>query len=342
MIREPKTARNEEALADPNYNPELDPKALKLYKLMTPCDTAEDPTLLQQYIDQFMALPTSNIYSQVLVNPRKCDIQVMRDWLSDYDNHVTIIRDALSPTDQATFDSGYGTVTSDETQIGSDLDDFEDHTDRLTANLPTLGGMAQGSAGLSTALNGLANPCGGLAGMLGSLMPAPGGQMLNQAMGLLKGGPSSLMGMAQGFLGQGLGAINPSLAGLATQGANAIRTGLMSHLGLGSSGLSTGSLLNQALSAAGISGGLGGVPGITGGVGGMLSALQNGMSSLKGAVAGLKAMAMNEISAFANSMISQLRMGLADFMASMHVDPCLAGMVSSMAGSAASAILGGL
>lgn len=51
-----------------------------------------------------------------------------------------------------------------------DLDTIEDHTDRLTNNLPSLAGLAQAALALDTIMNLLSNPCLGLDGFLGSIM----------------------------------------------------------------------------------------------------------------------------------------------------------------------------
>ena len=58
-----------------------------------------------------------------------------------------------------------------ETQgINGALDCVEDHTDRLSFNMPSLSGIAQAAMALDTIMNLLSNPCLGLSGFMGSIM----------------------------------------------------------------------------------------------------------------------------------------------------------------------------
>lgn len=270
-------AANQEALADENYNPEIDDKVKQLYELMAPCaGNPHDAALEAEYTAQFLALPTTNVYTQVLVNPRRCDIDRVQDDLAELVTHFPTIRAALPTGDHPAWDSMVATVTPQIATINTSMTDWGVHTDRQTANLPFLASLAQGALGMMTALNGLMNPCAGLGNFLGSIMDK-GAQLMGQITGAIGPMLSQVQGWASGAIGA-VGAMTSAISGA----------------------------IGQAIGAAG---------------------------QIAGMIAG-------EIGAFAGAMIGQLRMGLAEFMASMKVDPCLAGILGGVAGAAAAKILG--
>jgi hypothetical protein len=271
---------NTKALADPTYNPEFHKAALKLYKLMTPCDgAAEDTATLNQYKAIYLALPTKNIYTPVIVNPRKCVKDETKADVSTVKALFPQVRAKLSTDDQPAWDAMVADVTPDLDGLSADLDDMQTQTDRIIANLPSLAGLAQGATGIDTALNGLPNPCGVMPNFLGSIMSA-GQDIMNQVNGAINSLTSQLQSWVSGALGT---------------------------------------------------------------IGAMTSAVTSLVGQATAAMSQMMSMLADEVTNFANAMIGQLRMGLADFLANVTVDPCLNSLLSGATGlitTAAAAAIG--
>jgi len=195
---------NQEALDSQIYNPTTKPSVLMLQQIMqtTPrpapsatqqnpppplinsSDTSVVPPELKEHVDAFFALPTTNPYYGVLVNPASCLIDDIRNNFTDLNQAGQDLDAASGQTDWADYQDEYDQDTQD---IASDLDSIQDHTDRLTSNLPSLAGVAQGALALATVMNLLSNPCLGLDGMLGSVMDS-GKQLLNDVANQVKAG----------------------------------------------------------------------------------------------------------------------------------------------------------
>lgn len=277
MLNKFKTVRNELALADPIYNPEIEPKILKLYTMMAPTEeNPEPPAVLEEYRQEFLALPTENVYSAVLVNPRQCDIDAVLDVLDDLDTLLPTIRDELPTGDQPTWDGWYPDIEADLGTLRDNIGEVQEHTNRLTFNLPTLSGIAQGAMGLATLLAALANPCAGLGDFFGSIMDA-GKKLMADLMAAI--GP--LLAQVRDWANVAIGAIAD-----------------------------------------------------------MMSAITSAIAAATAAMAELMAMIASEIAKFAAALLSQIRMGLAEFMNAMNLDPCLAAIGGVALTSAAAAILG--
>ena len=187
---------NTEALESPLYNPPPDPKALMLQEIMetTPISAdarstprrdplvqpSEVETALQEHVQNFNNLSLFNPYAGVIVNPTQCLLDPIRDDLQgtvDYMNgRFSDNGTWLAYRDDFYHDYNGGTSDTNPGQgpgnggMLEDLDTIEDHTDRLTNNLPSLAGLAQAALALDTIMNLLSNPCLGLDGFLGSIM----------------------------------------------------------------------------------------------------------------------------------------------------------------------------
>ena len=199
---------NQEALDSQIYNPTTKPAVLMLQQIMetTPVpapsatqqnpppplvdssDTSIVPPELKEHVDAFFALPTTNPYHGVLVNPASCLIDDIRGSLDDLNNAGQALDNASGQTDWSDYQDDFD---QDSQDINSDLDSIQDHTDRLTSNLPSLAGVAQGALALATVMNLLSNPCLGLDGMLGSIMDS-GKQLLNDVTNQIKAGVSQV------------------------------------------------------------------------------------------------------------------------------------------------------
>lgn len=71
-----------------------------------------------------------------------------------------------------TWDSTYPSTVSSLQDANNGISTYEDHTDKLIANLPMILGIIQGALGLANILGTLANPCLGLGSFLNSITSA--------------------------------------------------------------------------------------------------------------------------------------------------------------------------
>lgn len=263
---------NAEALADQNYNPEIEPASIQLYNLMLPPggDSEDD---LAEHVAAFMDLPTANPFPTVLVNPVKCDIDdITADLVEFRTVLIPAFRTTLSSGDQTTFDAAWPAMLADIVDSEAGLAEFDEHSSRLTSNLSTLAGIAQGGLAIATVLGGLANPCAGLNNFLGSIS-----------------------GIGKQILAGAKAAINS---------------------------------VKSAIS------------GVTGAINGVISNITAGISALKNKISEIRSRISNEIKAFAGAFLSQLRMGIADFLKNIKIDPCLKAIFGGVASNAAKGILG--
>ncbi len=183
---------NTDALASPTYNPSIDPTTLSLYNIMGNSTNSDD--LVAQYRQVIMGLPTINPFVGVLSNPQSCNISQAQTGLNEasaaltqqYNTVVTAGTPipnpggggySYTPTSQqiaaaATYQANVPQATASMDQAASTMSDFQDHTDRITSNLPAILGMVQSALGLAAAVGNLLNPCLGLSSFLGSIQAA--------------------------------------------------------------------------------------------------------------------------------------------------------------------------
>lgn len=173
MSNDASLIKNKEALENPLYNPDYDDEVKQLYLLMQPQNEADDDLLLQEYIDMFMEFPTTSVYNGVMVNPRKCDIDEVGILFDELNNDITTLYNVTTqiPSEQVHWDAVYQTEIGDDIQYSVEaIQELEDHTNRITFNMPSLMGIAQGAAGIATVTSLLSNPCLGLNDFFDSLM----------------------------------------------------------------------------------------------------------------------------------------------------------------------------
>jgi hypothetical protein len=193
------TTPNTEALANPTYNPEFDASTLQLMNMM---GGDYPPDVVAQYREAIMTLPTANPYTAVLANPRSCDISQAQTGLNEVRNaigvrYTTVVvagtpvpsltqsgtgwvsaiagQPGYQPTSQqaadaAAWQAAMPEMTANLDQADSTMADFQDHSDRLICNLPSIIGMVQTALGLATAIGNLLDPCLGIKDFLGSLL----------------------------------------------------------------------------------------------------------------------------------------------------------------------------
>jgi hypothetical protein len=283
---------NREALENGLYNPPVDPRAIALQEIMetqppgsnTSLQTPRKPDLvsvndvpfeLREHVEQFNSLGVYNPFHGVLANPTSCLMDPIRDDLISLVNYM----------DGRFSDNGTWTVYRVEfledvygpdgnSGITGDLDSFEDHTDRLTNNLPSLAGIAQAALALDTVMNLLSNPCIGLSGFLGSIMDE-GKAILNS----IKNEISKALEDARAWVDEQIGPL--------------------------------------------------------------IDEIKAAIAVAKAEVAKLIAMAKAEVEKFAKALLAQARQGLADLMANLPDDPCLRGLLGSVATGAAAAVING-
>jgi hypothetical protein len=194
---------NIDALASPTYNPDIDPTTLKLFNAMGnnyPYD------LVAQYRQIITNMPTVNPYSALLTNPRSCDISQAQTGLATAEGNLwqqysaVVLAGTPVPSltggevgagpgqpgyipsnDQlaqaAIWQQAMPEASASLDQAQSSMSDFQDHTDRLISNLPSILGMIQSALGIATAVGNLLNPCLGLSNFLGSIL-ATGATMI--------------------------------------------------------------------------------------------------------------------------------------------------------------------
>lgn len=283
---------NKEALNSSLYNPPVDPRAIALQEIMesqpaeanisrqTPrkpelVDPSEVPFELQEYVQQFNSFSVYNPYHGVIVNPTACLLNPIRDDLGSLINYMDgrFSDNGTWTTYRIEFITAvYG--PDGESGIIGDLESFEDHTDRLTNNLPSLAGIAQAALALDTIMNLLSNPCLGLSGFLGSIMDE-GKAIIND----IKNTIGQALADARAWVDSEIGPLIDDI--------------------------------NAAIVAA------------------------------QAEVDKLITMAKAEIDKFAKALLAQVRQGLADLLANLPQDPCLRGLLGSVATGAAAAVIGG-
>ena len=186
------TISNPSALASPIYNPTIDSTSASIYNMMAePSDE-----LIAQYTQMITNLPTVSVYSGVLENPRTCDIQaaqsaiasLMPQLQSAYESNPANAQDpvwiaAMDPSLSTSIPSvlsGGNTITNPDgtttlvnpNNATSALNDFQNQSDKIISNFPSILGMIQQALGIASALQGLLNPCLGLADFMGSVLDA--------------------------------------------------------------------------------------------------------------------------------------------------------------------------
>jgi hypothetical protein len=190
-------------------------------------DDVYPPDLLQENIDNFYALPITTAFEKALVNPRRCEVDVVNGQLADISFLLTDVRNkiALNPLlDPADYDDDLDYIDivpeTDET-----MDELGDHTDRVTSNLPSLIGIAQTALGLASAMFALTNPCLGIPDFFGSLMDKGKASMhdLSTRLSDLKNKLSHMADIVQNAIKSAVDA----LVAEAKQIASGIKSGLL-------------------------------------------------------------------------------------------------------------------
>lgn len=202
---------NQEALDSNIYNPPADPTSLTLYQMMLDStNPTDEATILQTYIDNFNNLPTQNQFVGIVVNPAKCGIDDINNGLQDVQTVGGQMVQGF-PVVSGDWNAYLPQLQADSSTISSNLSTVEDHTDRLTSNLPSLTGIAQAALALDTVMNLLSNPCLGLGNFFGSLMDK-GKALLNSAtaqvtnaVNAIKAKISSWVGQAESFIQSEIG-----------------------------------------------------------------------------------------------------------------------------------------
>ena len=186
-------ARNEEALASPIYKPDLDEKTVEIFSLMK----TYPPELVAQYRQVFESMPTTNPFVGVLSNPMGCEIsQTTTDLgqiIGRLEERYEEIKLAGTPPAPTTDENGNTSpsyvdpaaaallqewdtympqIRSDLNNADGALGSYQNHTDRVVANLPSLVGIAQNALGITAVMLDLLDPCLGLSEFFGSIMEA--------------------------------------------------------------------------------------------------------------------------------------------------------------------------
>jgi hypothetical protein len=245
------TIDNVAALASPVYNPNISLQTLAIYNQFAP----PSPEVYAQYLEIYMSLPTTNPFMGVVSNPVLCDI-----------NQAQLNLSQLNAANNGGADTGgssgnNSTVIDPQLQnsldtISSALSDYQDQTNRVVSNLPSILGLIQLAMGLATALACGKSPCKDLQGFLNTLLS--GGRNL-------------------------INSINAQIQNLMN--------------------------LPLAMMANAIAGAV---------------AMANTLS----------AMVANEVSKIVNSMISAARLGLADMLSNLGIDPCILDLLPQLGFSA--------
>lgn len=165
-----------QAVDSPTYNPPADDADKAIYNMMSGEDSQD---VIDYYTAMITNLPTANVYSGVLQNPRKCDIESINNSMNDLnDNLNNAYQDNSSdPTWQQAMDTSNPDSminqlndTTNPNSVQSAVNTFSDHTDRMTSNFPSILGMIQAALGVAAAIGALANPCLGIGNFLNSLL----------------------------------------------------------------------------------------------------------------------------------------------------------------------------
>lgn len=154
------------ALASETYNPNRAPDVVELYNIMTADEPSEE--LMATFREMVTAMPVSNPYNGLLVNPRGCEVDQgntdLDEIIDEIDNTPTIpddIKDTLEDAKDV-------------------LDQYKEHTDRLISNFPTISSIVQSEIANNIGSMG-GNPCLGFADIMGSILDA-GRDIMNQIL----------------------------------------------------------------------------------------------------------------------------------------------------------------
>ena len=307
MLRE-RVYVNEEALANSTYNPDLDKRSLMLLEIMektAAADPVGENQRLKEYEDLFdlayisaplttSPLPTPDVplvsvrldqpgspgnpgspFRGILVNPAQCIVDDGRAAVADLRSFMNTTFGS-NPEWQA-FVPEFDQTTA---PILEGLNRVENHTNRVTNNLPSLLGIAQAALAIATVANLLSNPCLGLNGFIGSIMDE-GKELLNDVAQQIKAG----IQIARDFLEDVAGDVSAAL-------------------------------------------------------GPLIADIRDTIAQATAVIAEVTEKIAKEIASFAKAMLQQVRQGLAELMASLPQDPCLRGLLTSVATGTAAAVIG--
>jgi hypothetical protein len=277
--------------------------------------------LIQQYQDIILAMPTQNPYAGVLVNPRGCEIGQARTDIDEIRDAIVEIHELVKQTglsgDVYEWQVAVPGLLADLEVADQGLNAFEEHTDRLIANLPTVVGMAQSSAGIensTTLASGAIAGVGGGSSGLGSIAGALGAA---SAIAALLGPCLPVQGFIGSLLSKGKALMDGVLSYANTlkenlfQALNEIKNNILGQLGSAFQSLQD-----------------------------IMGSVKNVMAQVMGKINSIKDMITQEISSLVNGFINSARMSLANLLSSIKLDPCLKGLLGGVLGGAAASILG--
>lgn len=294
---------NDEALTSPIYNPTIATETAVIYAMM------EEPTpeVLAQYREIVTTMPTANPFVGVLVNPQSCDIAQVQTDIQEVRSALVelyqLVQQTGSSPDVYAWQSAAPALLADVDTAEEAMTEFQDHTDRLVANLPTVVGMAQNEAGLQNGMASAASLASGLAGGIGALLGTA-----SSIAALL--GPCLPV---QGFLGS-LMERGTALLNQAKEFVNSLKENLMAAVQEIKDGI------------------MGTVNSMFSGLQDVLGSVQSVMNQVMGTISNIKSMIQEEISGLVSGMLNMARMGLADLLSRLKLDPCLSGLLSGLSG----------
>ena len=161
------TTPNVDALNSPIYNPPISSLTMSLMDTMGP----PSQEVVDHYTSLVNSLPTANPYAGMIENPRSCDIEAAKYGLNNLRNQVANkVTNAQATGNEPEWIPAAPGIYANIDESLKTLDDFQNHTDKLVANMPMIIGTAQSSAGFNMMSFNLPDPCGIFTAILGSLL----------------------------------------------------------------------------------------------------------------------------------------------------------------------------
>ena len=181
------------ALNSPIYNPTIDSSSILLYQNIS----GYSDSLLQQYETIISSMPTENIFSGILLNPLTCIIQNINLGINTMMGYINSLTSTVYTSDTTWANSVNPNISSSfpyqligSTPTGPNntliiqnplsaeqvLSNFQNQSDMMIANFPSILGITQQALGITNAIQilsnpsqQLTNPTQGLANYMGSI-----------------------------------------------------------------------------------------------------------------------------------------------------------------------------
>jgi len=187
--------------ASTNYNRPQSPKVQGLYDLMSNGAPSEEQ--LDRFRQQFKAMNSTSVFSGVMSNPRRCDVDEAETKVDDLiyygyeDPNIPVwVPKALEETKEH-------------------LQEYREHTERLIANFPQINSIVQAEIAKNVAEQMGSNPCAQFGDIMGSVLQE-GQDIMNEILKALEDVEGNLEAVEE-LQQEAINKLNAAIAAAMTQ-----------------------------------------------------------------------------------------------------------------------------